>query len=96
MLRPTAEALERLDDFRATGVADLDGTYLERRDGVAYLEIRNDRYLNAEDSLTLPTTEVAVDLALLDPEVEPRRDPRRRRLASPVRRPAGVRRRAST
>jgi enoyl-CoA hydratase/carnithine racemase len=69
MLRPTAEALERLDDFRATGVADLGGTYLERRDGVAYLEIRNDRYLNAEDSLTLPTTEVAVDLALLDPGV---------------------------
>ena len=31
MLRPTQEALERLDDFRATGVADLGGTYLERR-----------------------------------------------------------------
>jgi len=70
MLRPTAEAVERLDDFRATGVADLGGTYLERRDGVAHLEIRNDRYLNAEDSLTLPTTEVAVDLALLDPDVD--------------------------
>jgi thioesterase DpgC len=70
MLRPTREALERLDDFRATGVADLGGTYLERRDRVAYLEIRNDRYLNAEDSLTLPTTEVAVDLALLDPGVD--------------------------
>ncbi|MGE5274831.1 MAG: enoyl-CoA hydratase/isomerase family protein [Verrucomicrobiota bacterium] len=70
MLRPTPEALERLDDFRSTGVADLGGTYLERRDGVAYLEIRNDRYLNAEDSLTLPTTEVAVDLALLDPAVD--------------------------
>jgi hypothetical protein len=35
LLRPTPEALERLDDFRATGVADLDGTYLERRDRVA-------------------------------------------------------------
>jgi thioesterase DpgC len=70
MLRPTREALERLDDFRATGVADLGGTYLERRDRVAYLEIRNDKYLNAEDSLTLPTTEVAVDLALLDPGVD--------------------------
>ena len=70
MLRPTTEALERLRDFRATGHADLGGTHLERRAGVAYLEIRNDRYLNAEDSLTLPTTEVAVDLALLDPEVE--------------------------
>lgn len=70
MLRPTEEALARLDDFRATGVADLGGTYLERRGRAAHLEIRNDRHLNAEDCDTLPTTEVAVDLALLDPEVE--------------------------
>ncbi len=70
MLRPTEEALARLDEFRATGVADLGGTYLERRGRAAYLEIRNDRHLNAEDCDTLPTTEVAVDLALLDPDVE--------------------------
>ena len=70
MLRPTEEALARLDEFRATGVADLGGTYLERRGRAAYLQIRNDRHLNAEDCETLPTTEVAVDLALLDPEVE--------------------------
>src|SRR5580765_4242331 len=70
MLRPTETALARLDEFRATGVADLGGTYLERRGRAAYLEIRNDRHLNAEDCDTLPTTEVAVDLALLDPEVE--------------------------
>ncbi len=70
MLRPTDEALSRLQDFRASGVADLGGTYLERRGSAAYIEIRNDRHLNAEDCDTLPTTEVAVDLALLDPEVE--------------------------
>ena len=70
MLRPTEEAVARLDQFRATGVADLGGTYLERRGRAAYLEIRNERHLNAEDCETLPTTEVAVDLALLDPEVE--------------------------
>jgi thioesterase DpgC len=70
MLRPTDEALDRLDEFKATGVADLGGTFLERRGRVAYLEIRNDRYLNAEDSFTLPTTEVAVDLALLDPDAD--------------------------
>ena len=70
MLRPTDAALERLDEFRATGVADLGGTYLERRGSAGYLEIRNDRHLNAEDCETLPTTEIAVDLALLDPEVE--------------------------
>jgi thioesterase DpgC len=70
MLQPTEEALARLADFRATGVADLGGTYLERRGRSAYIEIRNDRHLNAEDCDTLPTTEVAVDLALLDPDVE--------------------------
>jgi (3,5-dihydroxyphenyl)acetyl-CoA 1,2-dioxygenase len=70
MLRPTEEALDRLDAFRATGIADLGGTYLERRGKSAYIEIRNDRHLNAEDCDTLPTTEVAVDLALLAPEVE--------------------------
>ncbi len=70
MLRPREAALERLEDFRATGVADLGGTYLERRGSAGYLEIRNDRHLNAEDCETLPTTETAVDLALLDPEIE--------------------------
>ena len=70
MLRPTGAALDRLEEFRATGVADLGGTYLERRGPVAYIEIRNERHLNAEDCDTLPTTEAAVDLALLDPEVE--------------------------
>jgi (3,5-dihydroxyphenyl)acetyl-CoA 1,2-dioxygenase len=70
MLRPTEAALARLDEFRATGVADLGSAYLERRGRAAYLEIRNDRHLNAEDCDTLPATELAVDLALLDPEVE--------------------------
>ena len=70
MLRPTEAALAHLDEFRSTGAIDLGGTYLERRGRAAHLEIRNDRHLNAEDCVTLPTTEVAVDLALLDPEVE--------------------------
>ena len=70
MLRPTNDALERLDDFRTTGVADLGGAHLERRGSAAFLEIRNDRHLNAEDCETLAATETAVDLALLDPAVE--------------------------
>ena len=53
-----------------TGVADLGGAYLERRGSAGYLEIRNDRHLNAEDCETLAATETAVDLALLDPEIE--------------------------
>ncbi len=70
MLRPTREALERIDDFRAAGGADL-GTAEVRREGSAgYLEIRNPRHLNAEDDTTLWATECAVDLILLDPEIE--------------------------
>jgi (3,5-dihydroxyphenyl)acetyl-CoA 1,2-dioxygenase len=70
MLRPTEQALERLGDFRSSGVADLGGAYVERRGRAAYVELRTPRHLNAEDGTTLPVTEVAVDLALLDPEVE--------------------------
>ena len=70
MLRPTPEALERLDDFRASGVADLGPAYVERRGRAGYLELRNPRHLNAEDNSTLPETEWAVDLILLDPDIE--------------------------
>jgi enoyl-CoA hydratase/carnithine racemase len=70
MLRPTAAALERLDDFRATGVADLGTVHLSRAGRAGVLELRNPRHLNAEDDVTLPAMECAVDLVLLDPEIE--------------------------
>jgi thioesterase DpgC len=70
MLRPTAQALDRLDEFRATGEVDL-GATLVRREGIAgVVDLRNPRHLNAEDDTTVPSTEVAVDLVLLDPEIE--------------------------
>jgi (3,5-dihydroxyphenyl)acetyl-CoA 1,2-dioxygenase len=70
MLRPTELALERLDELRSTGEVDLGGAHV-RRDGVAgVLELRNPRHLNAEDATTLAATEAAVDLVLLDPEIE--------------------------
>jgi (3,5-dihydroxyphenyl)acetyl-CoA 1,2-dioxygenase len=70
MLRPTREALERLDEFRATGAIDL-GTVMVRREGsTGTLELRNPRHLNAEDDITLSATETAVDLILLDPDIE--------------------------
>jgi (3,5-dihydroxyphenyl)acetyl-CoA 1,2-dioxygenase len=70
MLQPTEEALARLDDFRARGVADLGPACLMRDGRAGVLELRNPRHLNAEDDTTLHATEVAVDLALLDPEIE--------------------------
>jgi enoyl-CoA hydratase/carnithine racemase len=70
MLRPTSAALERLEEFRATGEVDL-GTVLVRREGRAgVLELRNPRHLNAEDDTTILETEIGVDLILLDSEVE--------------------------
>src|SRR5215207_3325923 len=70
MLRPTPAALERLEQLRSTGEVDLGGTVV-RRDGAAgVVELRNPRHLNAEDDTTLGSTEAAVDLVLLDPEIE--------------------------
>ncbi len=70
MLRPTRAALDRLEDFRATGVADLGTVHLSRVGRAGMLELRNPRHLNAEDDTTLAATECAVDLVLLDPEIE--------------------------
>ncbi len=70
MLRPTAAALERLDDFRATGSADLGSVHLSRQGRAGVLELRNPRHLNAEDDTTLAASECAVDLILLDPDIE--------------------------
>ena len=70
MLEPTAEAVERLEDFRVTGSADL-GTVHVTRDGPSgVLELTNPAHLNAEDGTTLRATECAVDLILLDPAIE--------------------------
>jgi thioesterase DpgC len=70
MLRPTPEALERIEDFRVTGVADLGTAHVTRRGRTGILELRNPRHLNAEDGSTLGPTECGVDLILLDPDIE--------------------------
>jgi thioesterase DpgC len=70
MLRPTVQALDRLEEFRATGVADLGEARVTRDGQAGILELRNPRHLNAEDGATLGPTEVGVDLILLDPKIE--------------------------
>jgi (3,5-dihydroxyphenyl)acetyl-CoA 1,2-dioxygenase len=70
MLRPTSEALERLPELRADGEVDLGAAVVRREGAAGVVELRNPRHLNAEDDTTLPATEVAVDLALLDPDIE--------------------------
>jgi len=70
MLRPTEEALERVDEFRSRGEVDLGPAYVRREGRAGILELRNPGHLNAEDGATLGPTEVAVDLLLLHPEIE--------------------------
>jgi thioesterase DpgC len=70
MLRPTEDALARVHEFRANGEIDLGGALVRREGRAGIVELRNPRHLNAEDDTTLPATEVAVDLVLLDPEIE--------------------------
>jgi thioesterase DpgC len=70
MLEPTPLALERLDELRATGSVDLGSARVTREGRAGILELLNPRHLNAEDGVTLGPTEAAVDLILLDPEIE--------------------------
>ncbi len=70
MLRPLPMALDRLEELRASGTVDLGPVRVTRRGRAGVLELSNPRHLNAEDDLTLGPTECAVDLILLDPEIE--------------------------
>ena len=70
MLAPTAVALERLEEFRREGAVDLGPARVTREGRAGVVELRNPRHLNAEDGSTLSLTESAVDLVLLDPEIE--------------------------
>ncbi|MEU2426351.1 (3,5-dihydroxyphenyl)acetyl-CoA 1,2-dioxygenase DpgC [Streptomyces sp. NPDC007851] len=66
MLMPTPHALDLLDDFRATGRADLGVVLVERRGGAGHVTFRNTHCLNAEDNRLIAAMETAVDLVLLD------------------------------
>jgi (3,5-dihydroxyphenyl)acetyl-CoA 1,2-dioxygenase len=70
MLEPTPLALEHLDELRRGGAVDLGHARVTRQGPAGLLELCNPRHLNAEDGATLAATEAAVDLILLDPEIE--------------------------
>ena len=61
---------QRLDELRRTGTVDLGPARVTRQGKAGVLELLNPRHLNAEDGTTLGPTEAAVDLILLDPEIE--------------------------
>src|SRR6478735_5411723 len=70
MQRPTALALEHREAFEATGSVDLGTAAVTRSGNVGTVELRNPRHLNAEDDTTTGPLEAAIDLLLLDPQVE--------------------------
>jgi len=68
MLLPKQESLELLPRFAERGRLDLEGASVERRGKAVYVTMRNRRFLNAEDTSTIPDQEIAIDLATLDAE----------------------------
>jgi thioesterase DpgC len=67
MLLPHPRTAEHLDRLAANGSVDLGQARVERRGTMVLVETANPRFLNAEDQTTIDATEVAVDLATLDP-----------------------------
>ncbi len=70
MAQPTDRALEHLDGFRRTGSADLGPMRVDRDGRVGLVTIQNHAFLNSEDDISTGAMEVAVDLVLLDDQIE--------------------------
>ena len=70
MLLPRVEALDRLAELRSSGVVDLGPARVERRGKASIVTLSHPKFLNAEDDTTIDAAEIAVDLAILDPETE--------------------------
>jgi thioesterase DpgC len=70
MLLPRPRAVELLPRLAAEGRVDLGTTTVEHRGRAVHVTMANARFLNAEDETTLDRTELAVDLAILDPATD--------------------------
>lgn len=68
MLLPRQEALAALGTLKLKGRVDLGAASVERRGNASFVTMNNSRHLNAEDNGTVNAVEIAVDLALLDPD----------------------------
>jgi (3,5-dihydroxyphenyl)acetyl-CoA 1,2-dioxygenase len=68
MLLPRADTEPYLEKFIADGFVDLGAVTVERRGHAVHVTLKNPRYLNAEDQTTIDATEIAIDLATLDPK----------------------------
>jgi enoyl-CoA hydratase/carnithine racemase len=70
MLLPRADSRDKLKEYEQRGELRLEGANLKRHGNASVITLSNPRYLNAEDETTLAGTEIAVDVALLDPKTE--------------------------
>src|SRR5919201_318790 len=70
MLLPREDSGTHLEQYKRNGALDLGTVHLQRRGKASVLTMRNPRYLNAEDESTIAPMEIAVDVALLDPQTE--------------------------
>ena len=64
------ESLALFPEFERTGFVDLGQARIQRANQIAYVEMCNTQFLNAEDDGQLEALETCVDLALLDPRVQ--------------------------
>jgi thioesterase DpgC len=70
MGRPRVEALAAVDELRRLGSVDLGPMRVDRRGILGQVTIQNHSCLNAEDDDSTRAMEIAVDLVLLDDEIE--------------------------
>jgi (3,5-dihydroxyphenyl)acetyl-CoA 1,2-dioxygenase len=70
MMLPRPEALAALGELRRTGGADLGPMRVDRDGPVGHVTIQNLACLNAEDDESTRAMEIAIDLVLLDDEIE--------------------------
>lgn len=69
-LRPTARALALIELFRSNIRLDLGSVLIERQGCAAHITMNNTHCLNAEDNRLVDDMETAVDLALLNDDVQ--------------------------
>jgi thioesterase DpgC len=70
MLKPKGDALERIGEFRKTGIIDLGEAKVERKGKIGHVTLLNSKFLNAEDDRATAALETAIDLTLLDDAIE--------------------------
>lgn len=70
MLLPHPGTAERIPEIERSARVDLGAAEVFRRGNASHVIQKNPRHLNAEDDTTLDAAEIAVDLAILDPQTQ--------------------------